>query len=55
MQYLNPLKTFFINLIFLCFACKLFAQTQNQKIETFTKVWGFLKYHHPAVASGKID
>jgi len=55
MQYRNSLRTFFISLIFLCFACNLFGQTQNQKIEIFTKVWGFLKYHHPAVASGKMD
>ncbi len=55
MQYQNSLKIFFISLIFLCFACNLFGQTQNQKIEIFTKVWGFLKYHHPAVASGKMD
>jgi carboxyl-terminal processing protease len=32
-----------------------FAQNKSAKIEMFIKVWGFLKYHHPAVASGKIN
>jgi hypothetical protein len=35
-----------------------FSQTSNfeaNKIATFCKVWGFLKYHHPAVAKGKYD
>jgi carboxyl-terminal processing protease len=35
-----------------------FAQSpeaESRKIALFCKVWGFLKYHHPAVASGKID
>lgn len=34
------------------------AQTSFQeaeKLATFCKVWGFLKYHHPAVASGQLD
>ena len=26
-----------------------------QNIATFTKIWGFLKYHHPKVAEGKLD
>ncbi|MES2629490.1 MAG: S41 family peptidase [Bacteroidota bacterium] len=28
---------------------------QAQNIATFCKVWGFLKYHHPTVTSGKVD
>jgi carboxyl-terminal processing protease len=28
---------------------------EGQKLESLAKVWGFLKYHHPAVAKGKID
>jgi carboxyl-terminal processing protease len=31
------------------------AQTHVQKIEIFTRLWGFLKYHHPDVAAGKQD
>ncbi|UKT65611.1 S41 family peptidase [Pedobacter mucosus] len=30
------------------------AKETNQ-IATFIKIWGFLKYHHPTVAKGKID
>ena len=26
--------------------------TQNEKLETLCKVWGFLKYYHPNVAKG---
>ncbi|MEI7727911.1 MAG: hypothetical protein WCK09_22580, partial [Bacteroidota bacterium] len=29
--------------------------TENQKLESLCKVWGFLKYYHPAVIKGKID
>lgn len=35
-----------------------FAQeklTENQKLETLCKVWGFLKYYHPIVAKGTYD
>lgn len=28
---------------------------QQQNLELLGRVWGFLKYHHPAVASGKYD
>lgn len=28
---------------------------ENQKIATSIKIWGFLKYYHPEVASGKFD
>lgn len=31
------------------------AQSEDINIATFCKVWGFLKYYHPAVANGKID
>lgn len=31
------------------------AQSPFKKIETFTKVWGFLKYHHPEVAAGRLN
>lgn len=29
--------------------------TEDQKLESLAKVWGFLKYYHPEVAKGKID
>ena len=35
-----------------------FSQTSihaSEKIATFCKLWGFLKYYHPIVAKGKID
>ncbi|MBL7881618.1 MAG: peptidase S41, partial [Chryseobacterium gambrini] len=33
------------------------AQTlsENQKLESLCKVWGFLKYYHPNVAKGQFD
>jgi len=31
------------------------AQTKIHNIQTIVKVWGFLKYHHPAVAKGPIN
>ncbi len=41
--------------LFLIIAPRVSAQTRYSKIETFTKVWGFLKYHHSAVATGNIN
>lgn len=29
--------------------------TENQKLASLAKVWGFLKYYHPEVAKGKLD
>ncbi|MFB9861688.1 S41 family peptidase [Rufibacter immobilis] len=29
--------------------------TENQKLESLAKIWGFLKYYHPTVAKGKMD
>ncbi|MFT3701608.1 MAG: S41 family peptidase [Agriterribacter sp.] len=51
-------KAFFILLPCLCFSIAIFAQSDNaetKKIAIFCKVWGFLKYYHPAVASGRLD
>ncbi|MBI1287846.1 MAG: hypothetical protein GC178_09725 [Flavobacteriales bacterium] len=31
------------------------ANRSTEQIATFCKVWGFLKYYHPAVAHGKFD
>lgn len=47
-----------ITLIFLLLSIHSFSQKEiieSDKIATFCKVWGFLKYHHPAVAKGKYD
>lgn len=32
-----------------------FSLTETQKLESLARVWGFLKYYHPTVASGKLD
>jgi carboxyl-terminal processing protease len=42
----------------LTFWVSTYSQTtllESQKIATFSKLWGFLKYYHPTVAKGKID
>ena len=36
-------------------AIKATAQTQTESIALYSKVWGFLKYHHPNVAGGTIN
>ena len=46
----------YILLAFLFLSNYTFAQTNEvEKIATFCKVWGFLKYYHPEVAKGKED
>jgi len=45
-------------LIFLIFFPHFLAQaafTETEKLSGFCKIWGFLKYYHPAVADGKLD
>jgi len=54
MKYLNSFKILCLGLLTLLSA-HVFGQTKTQEIATFTKVWGFLKYHHPALASGKVN
>ncbi|NME69767.1 S41 family peptidase [Flammeovirga aprica] len=39
----------------LLFSCTEQKLDQNAKIESFSKVWGFLKYYHPEVAKGNTD
>ena len=37
---------------------KAYSQTplkESEKIASFCKIWGFLKYYHPEVAKGKLD
>lgn len=51
-------KEALVLMVGLCFGLLSSAQTsheETQRIMTFCKVWGFLKYHHPTVASGKLD
>jgi carboxyl-terminal processing protease len=42
-------------LLFLLADTTVFSQTKYDKIAIYDKVWGFLKYHHPAVARGVTD
>ncbi|MCC6289813.1 MAG: hypothetical protein IT249_18195, partial [Chitinophagaceae bacterium] len=51
-------KSFLLILLYFNTATFLFAQyntSVNKKTATFCKIWGFLKYYHPKVASGKLD
>lgn len=43
--------------IFLCLSLHFSAQTlsENQKLESLCRVWGFLKYYHPQVAKGNLN
>lgn len=43
--------------LFLFISLRCFAQplTETQKLASLGKVWGFLKYYHPAVATGRLD
>jgi C-terminal processing protease CtpA/Prc len=52
------MKTLVSILIFLLVSVSTYSQTtiqESQKIATFCKLWGFLKYYHPTVAKGKLD
>ena len=45
-------------LLLLVLSQTVFAQTkltETQKLAATCKVWGYLKYYHPQVASGKTD
>ncbi|MEO8173699.1 MAG: hypothetical protein ABI581_11470, partial [Sediminibacterium sp.] len=50
-------KHFGVVLLFTLFRLSSFEQTPitNSNAVVFCKVWGFLKYHHPALASGNTD
>ena len=43
--------------LLLSISLRCFAQplTETQKLTSLSKVWGFLKYHHPTVATGRLD
>lgn len=59
-------RTFFVLffLFVLCFSCKnnnrsqqvrSLPQTEAKPLIALAQLWGFLKYHHPAVAEGRYD
>jgi len=56
---LKNLKYYLAAITFLlCLANSAIAQStisDNQKLASLCKVWGFLKYYHPVVATGKFD
>jgi carboxyl-terminal processing protease len=54
MRSFNFLRYFTLVLLLLSASGGL-AQVRYTKIETFTKVWGFLKYHHPKIAAGGLN
>src|ERR1041385_5337564 len=52
------MKTVKLILIFISVSISSYAQTtvkESEKLATFCKLWGFLKYYHPTVAKGKLD
>jgi len=52
------MKRLFSSVAFCLKSTFIFAQatvSETEKIATFCKVWSFLKYYHPVVATGKID
>ncbi len=51
MKYLKVL----LSILFIMLSADSFSQSKYQNIEIYAKVWGFIKYHHPNVASGTIN
>lgn len=52
------MRTLILLFILIIFSHSSHSQTslnESKKIATFCKLWGYLKYYHPTVASGKID
>ncbi|WP_166638517.1 hypothetical protein [Maribacter spongiicola] len=52
------MKKIILLTIILLFGNILFSQndfTEEHKLVTTAKVWGFLKYYHPEVANGKFN
>lgn len=45
---------FFVSFISISSFSQTFI-TENQKLESLCKVWGFLKYYHPTIVDGNID
>lgn len=48
-------KYFLFILLFLSLPFSAQILSENQKLESLCKVWGFLKYYHPNVAAGNIN
>lgn len=52
------MRKILFSLLFLFISTLSFSQTtkkEAEKIAVFSKIWGFLKYYHPAVAHGTFD
>lgn len=53
------MKTYFNKLIWIVliilYSFSTTSLNDSEKIATFCKIWGFLKYYHPSVARGEID
>jgi C-terminal processing protease CtpA/Prc len=52
------MKIIISTLIFFLFSFSTYSQTtiqESERIASFCKLWGFLKYYHPTVAKGKLD
>ena len=51
------MRNYIASLILLMVSSTSFAQVtaQSEKIAIFIKVWGYVKYYHPRVASGRIN
>ena len=52
------MKSIIAIFVFLSMSTSIYSQKttlETEKIATFCKIWGFLKYYHPTVASGQFD
>ncbi|MCJ7932983.1 MAG: S41 family peptidase [Chryseobacterium sp.] len=50
---MRKLSLFIALFVSLLFSAQVLSE--NQKLESLCRVWGFLKYYHPYVAKGKLD
>ncbi|SFE40128.1 S41 family peptidase [Spirosoma endophyticum] len=41
--------------VFISLSCSAQSLTETQKLASLGEVWGFLKYYHPAVATGRLN
>ncbi|MCS4301618.1 hypothetical protein [Chryseobacterium sp. BIGb0232] len=48
-------KAFLFILFFLSLHFSAQIVSENQKLESLCRVWGFLKYYHPQVAKGNLN
>lgn len=53
--HLKVLVTLFMLLVVCSCSARPTTITETQKLESLARVWGFLKYYHPTVASGKLN